>query len=148
MSNIDFHLFTDASNIAVSGYFQGAWFVVPFIGPQSHLISYSINWRELYAILIAAATFGHQWSGKRIMLHCDNQCVVEVLRSGTCKNHLIMDLVRLLFFISAVHDLEVSSCYIRTTDNGIADSLSRLQFSRFFQLAPSANPCMTTPVIV
>ena len=111
------------------------------------LQQYSINWRELFAIVVAAATFGKQWSGKRIMLHCDNQCVVNVISSGTCKSADIMHLVRMLFFISAVNNFEVSCCYISTKANDVADSLSRLQFDRFFALVPSANKQMTYPVL-
>ena len=147
-SSVDLHLYTDASDLAVSGYFQGSWFVIPFTGRLSDLKAHSINWRELYAIVAAAATFGSAWSNKRIMLHCDNQCIVEVVRSGTCKNPQIMDLVRLLFFISATYRFEVSSCYVSTTTNDIADSLSRLQFARFFHLAPQADTQMTTPCTV
>ena len=145
-TNIDLHLFTDASNVAASGYFRGEWFVIPFIGPQLALASYSINWREMYAIVVSAATFGSQWSGQRIMMHCDNQCIVEVVRGGTCKNSLIMDLVRQLFFISATYAFEFSCCYVDTVSNDVADSLSRLQFDRFFSLVPQSNRQMTPPV--
>ena len=124
VSSADLHLFTDASDIAVSGFFQGDWFIVPFTDQFADYKLHSINWRELYAIIVAAATFGPQWRGKRILLHCDNQGVVEVIRSGTCKSPQIMDLVRLLFFIAATYDFEVSSTYVSTTSNAIADSLS------------------------
>ena len=73
---------------------------------------------------------------------------MEVLKSGTCRNDIIMDLVRDLFYISAKHQFEMSACYVNTKANDIADALSRLQFNRFRNLAPSADDNMTMPVFV
>ena len=56
-----------------------------------------------------------------------------------------MKLVRLLFYLSATHQFEFTSSYINTKINAIADSLSRLDFYRFWRLVPSANPRMTMP---
>ena len=145
VSNIELHLFTDSSDQVAAGYFNGAWFIVPFAYEFFELRSTSINWRELFAIVVAAETFGKYWNSKRIMFHCDNMCVVEVIKSGTCRSDRIMDLVHKLFFICAKHDFEVSMC---TKDNDIADALSRLQFERFKWLAPHADKHMTMPVIM
>ena len=145
-SSVDMHIYTDSSDLAAAGYYQGAWFVVPFAGILAPLRDMSINWRELFAIVVAAATFGHQWSSKRILFHCDNMCIVEVLNSGTCKSDPIMDLVRHLFYISAKCSFELSACYVNTKVNDIADSLSRLQFARFRTLAPGADCNMTPPL--
>ena len=147
-SNIDLHLFTDSSDLAAAGYFAGAWFIVPFAHEFLELRNMSINWRELFAIVVAAETFGTRWTGKRIMFHCDNMCVVDVLKSGTCHSERIMDLVRKLFFICARYEFELSTCYVNTKSNDIADALSRLQMDRFRQLAPYADQHMTMPVLM
>ena len=146
LSNVDLHIYTDSSDIAAAGFYDGSWFVVPFTGAFAPLQALSINWRELFAVTVAAATFGHHWSAKRIMFHCDNQSIVDILCSGTSKSDLIMTLVRELFFIAAKYQFEMSACYVNTRDNSVADSLSRLQFTRFQKLAPHADTCMTTPV--
>ena len=73
---------------------------------------------------------------------------MEVVQKGTCRNPLIMDLVRKLFFICALFAFEVSCVYINTKSNDVADSLSRLQFDRFMMLVPDADVNMTYPVIV
>ena len=141
-SNMDMHLYTDASDKAVAGYFNGDWFVLPAT------TSHSINWRELYAIVIAAATFGNQWQGKRIIFHCDNMCVVQVLCSGTSPNRDIMSLVRKLFLLAATYQFECRSIYINTKVNVIADSLSRYNWDLFHQFAPDANSQMSQPVLL
>ena len=147
-SSIDLHLYTDSSDLAAAGYLAGAWFVVPFVHEFAELKHLSINWRELFAIVVAADTFGSQWTGKRIMFHCDNMCIVEVIKNGTCRSDIIMDHVRKLFFICAKFEFEINMCYVNTKVNDIADALSRLQFHRFRQLAPHADQGMTMPVIM
>lgn len=138
--SIDLELFTDASDVAMAGYYHGAWFV-ELVGERQE----SINWREMYAVVQAAATWGAQWAGKRILFHVDNMSVVYILRSGTSKSPALMDLMRILFFIAAKFNFEFSSEYINTHDNTIADSLSRLDFYRFWHLDPNANISMTKP---
>ena len=140
ISNAQLHLYTDASNVAVAGYFNGSWFV-----ELVEDLSASINWRELYAVVLSVATWGEQWAGKRILFHCDNQCVCQILRSGTSRNPALMKLIRQLFFITASYQIEFGSVYINTKVNDIADSLSRLDFSKFWRLVPDAEVVMTTP---
>ena len=135
-------LFTDASDQAIAGYFNRSWFVLPAT------TIHSINWRELYAIVVAAATFGHRWQGRRILFHCDNMCVVNVLCSGTSKNRDIMCLIRRLFHIAATFQFECRAVYINTKVNVIADSLSRYKWELFHELAPHADPRMTKPVLL
>ena len=133
-------LYTDASNTAIGGFYNGHWFV-ELVANLEH----SINWRELYAVVLAAATWGSQWRGKQILFHCDNQCVVEVLRSGTSRSPELMKLIRILFYISATYQFNVSSEYINTKVNLVADSLSRLDFYKFWHLVPDADIVMTQP---
>ena len=65
--------------------------------------------------------------------------VCHILKSGTSKNIQIMTLVRLLFYYCAQYNCVCSAEYISTHDNTLADSLSRLQLSKFRTLAPGAN---------
>ena len=136
-SAMDFY--SDASNVAVAGFWQGDWFV------KLTDLSHSINWRELYAVVLAAATWGEQWAGRKILIHCDNMSVVHVLASGTSKSPDLMVLLRALFYIAAMYQFEFSSQYVNTKLNCVADSLSRLDFYRFWKLVPGANFVMTIP---
>ena len=93
----------------------------------------------MYAVLVAATAWGAQWSRKRLLIHCDNQAVVHVWRSGTSRHKLLMGLVRALFQVAASHNFTVLLQHIQGVDNGIADALSRSQLCRFRTLAPDAD---------
>ena len=83
--------------------------------------------------------WGQQWSGKKLLFHCDNQAVVDIWASGTSRDPLIMHLVRSIFFRAATHHYTVLITHIAGTNNLIADSLSRLQITLFRRLAPTAD---------
>lgn len=137
----DLALFTDASGTLGYGiYYSGHWIADTWPPP---LQGRSIQWKELYPIALACLLWGHSWSGKKILFHCDNQAVVDIWASGTSRDPDIMHLVRSIFFSGATHHFTILVAHITGTDNSIADSLSRLQMVRFHQLAPAADPTPT-----
>ena len=133
----DLELFTDASGSLGFGiFYMGHWISEPW-PPQ--LQDRSIQWKELYPIAIACLIWGQQWSGKKLLFHCDNQAVVDIWASGTSRDPLIMHLVRSIFFSAATHHYTVLVTHIAGTNNSVADSLSRLQITLFRHLAPTAD---------
>ena len=105
----------------------------------------SIQWKELYPIVTAAATWGHLWSTKRILFLCDNEVVVHCLRSGTSHSSDVMDLLRRLFLCAAKFNFTASAKHVPGIHNTIADSLSRFQMQVFRQEAPLADVHPTIP---
>ena len=137
----ELQLFTDASGtLGFGGYWNGAWFSQAW---PPHLLSKPIEWKELYAIVVACETWGSHWSGKRILFHCDNQAIVHVWDSGLSRSPDLMHLVRALFFVAARNNFNVMVRHISGVDNMLADALSRLQLARFRSLAPRADPAAT-----
>ncbi len=126
-----------SGTLGFGGYWNGPWFSQAW---PPHLVTKPIEWKELYAIVIACETWGSQWSGKRILFHCDNQPIVKVWDSGLSRSSDLMHLVRALFFIAAHNNFNAMIRHIRGLDNSITDSLSRLQLARFRSLAPHATP--------
>ena len=131
-----FQLFTDASNHGLGAYWAGHWIHATWTTSQCRR---DIQWRELYAVVAAAHTWGSRWARKWLLIHCDNQAVVDVWRTGTTKHRALMALVRTLFAVAARFNFTVTLQHIQGIDNGIADSLSRSQFHRFCNLAPDAD---------
>jgi hypothetical protein len=138
----DMELYTDASNTGYGAFWAGKWFNTTWAPPQLNL---SIAWRELYAILVACATWGTQWKRLKILFHCDNSAVVQIWQRGSCKCRDLMVLVRTLFFLAAKGEYHVSIAHIPGTQNHIADYLSCFSMQVFWLAAPQADPlpCQT-----
>lgn len=141
-STHELELFTDASKSgfgAVFGvdWFKGSW---PDWWKQQN-----ITFLELYPIVLAVETWGHNWQNKRLILHTDNQALVPVITNQTSKEPLVMKLVRRLVLVCLRYNLVLSAQHIAGIDNGIADALSRFQMERFRELCPRA---CTFPTLV
>ncbi|XP_077997369.1 uncharacterized protein LOC144450599 [Glandiceps talaboti] len=124
-NNVDLHLYTDASDIGygcvygkqtLNGKFTDE---IPGYTPKTH----SINWRELYAIVRAADTWGSNFAGYKILFHCDNSSVVAMIRSGSSRNEKCASLLRKLFYICARDSFLMNAVHIPGYKN--TDALSR-----------------------
>ncbi len=125
-------------------WFQVAWAEWPeFAGAP-------IAAKELLPIIIAAAIWGSSWVGKKVLCHCDNQAVVEVIRGGYCRESAMAHMLRCLFYLEASSDLHLSAVHIPGIDNGVADAISRNNLETFFTLFPQAVqvPCRFPPGLV
>ena len=92
---IDIHLFTNASSSFGYGACWGAkWLQYPW---PSEAIGLSIAVKELVPILMAGVLWGDTWRNKHVLVHCDNQAVVEVVNSSSSKDANLAQLLRYLF---------------------------------------------------
>ena len=138
-------LFTDSSGtIGFGAYCQGEWFNGRWTAAQ---LERSIQWRELYPIVLAAAVWGHRWCTLRIRLLCDNLAIVRCLISGSSHCPHVMSLLRSLFLLTAKYNFTISAQHIPGTHNVIADSLYRFHMQVFRSHAPQASsqPCPLPP---
>jgi hypothetical protein len=146
-NSYDLELYTDASGVGFGGYFHGAWFYGPWPPNLQEVLDsvFSIAFKELYPIVVAAVLFGRDWGQKRLLFHCDNMATVCVLNKGRSDSPAIMQLMRRLALIAAKSNFAYASEHVPGVENQLADSLSRFQLHRFRQLAPQADP-LPTPV--
>ena len=75
---------------------------------------------ELLPVVLAAGTWGHYWSGKMILCHSDNEAVVNMINTGSCKK-----VMHCLFFIEAKLNVTLTARHIPGKYNTDADTLSR-----------------------
>lgn len=106
----------------------------------------SMPFKELYALATAAATWGAQWRGRKILFHSDCQPIVEAWRKGDSKNTQISHLLRTLLFLAATHDFNMNIVHIAGVANVGADLLSRGQVARFLELPGQHDPSPTIPL--
>ena len=116
-----FQLFTDASDQGYGCYWQGHWLQGTWSRQQS---KFHIQWKELFAVVVAAQTWGAQWTRKRLLVHCDNHAVVDIWQADTSRSPALMKLVRSLFFTAAQHNFTLILQHIQGVNNAIADAPS------------------------
>ena len=126
-------LYTDASDVGYGALFGSKWFAESF--SDADLVR-SITYRELYAIVIACATWSADLVSRRLLVHCDNLAVVEIVNTGSCKCREIMCLVCGLFSICVKYNFDIKLQHIPGVNNIAADSLSRLDLGHFFRENP------------
>ncbi|XP_069120279.1 uncharacterized protein [Argopecten irradians] len=136
-------LFTDASaSIGFGAVFKDEWLYGVW---APNITKPHINALELYPIVAAIYTWGHQVENTAIWLFTDNMSLVSVLNSQSSRDPVIMTMVRALVLKCLHHNILIKAQHIEGRKNILADALSRLQIKRFKELLPSANP-QPTPV--
>ncbi|XP_067283608.1 uncharacterized protein [Pseudorasbora parva] len=139
----DLPLFTDAApSVGFGGFYKTHWFAStwpPELSMSNQQTASSALF-ELYPIIVAAHLWGHEWSSKNIVMHCDNLATVHCINKGLSKSPKIMPLLRRLTWLSACNQFTFKAVHIPGHQNQIADALSRLLFQKFRALAPEADP--------
>ena len=94
----------------------------------------SIEFLELYAVTIGVKLWLKNYPNRRITLFCDNDSAVRMInrQSSRCRN--CMKLIRVITRESLIHNSRVYAKHVKGVDNGISDSLSRMNFKKFREL--------------
>ena len=133
----DLRLYTDAAKgKGLGAVFGKAWIQAAW--PPTWL-DIDIDFKELFAIVAAAFTWGHLWGGKRVVFVTDNKPITQIWASGSTPAPNLMVLIRKLFIFAARNQFLVSFKHIYGIYNHAADALSRFQVSRFRQVMPDAE---------
>ena len=137
---VDAHeqVYSDASGSWGCGAYQDPyWFQLEW---SPRLLQLPIAVKQLIPVVLAAATFGHRWSGKGVKFVMDNAAVVEVIKVTYSKELHMMHLIRLLVFFAVKFDFWFTATHIPGKLNTLADALSRNNKDLFFSQAPQAAP--------
>jgi hypothetical protein len=92
-----------------------------------------INWKEMYAVLYAFLMWHPHWENGELLVHCDNDTVVDAINKRSIRGPTITPLQTLLL-IAALFNITISAIWIPTASNSIADALSRHDFKRLANL--------------
>ncbi len=116
-SPIDINLFTDAApSIGFGGFYQGRWFASPWPAqlkdlPQSSALA------EFYLLVVAAFLWGNEWSSKCILVHCDNEAVVQCVNKGRSHFPALSPFLRLLKWIAACDQFVIVARHVAGSEN-------------------------------
>lgn len=68
------------------------------------------------------------FKGLKVTFVIDNLQVFYMIRTGRSVNKTCMHWLRQIFWLCAFNDMEITSEYIPSADNVVADTLSRLDY--------------------
>ena len=133
----DLEVTSDASGAIGYGAFIGRnWFNGTWWTSQ---VEFSIAYKELFPIVIAAHIWGNSWEGKLVCFRSDNEAVVSIVNTRTSRVPCIMKLVRSLLMCAARFGFSFNAQHIPGLQNQIADALSQFNWQEFRHRAPEAN---------
>ena len=129
---IDFY--TDASGaIGFGGVCESSWcygyWEADFLAAKP-----SIEFLELYAVLMGVLLWIDRYQNRRVILFCDNQAVVSMINNTISSCRRCMVLIRLLVLKSMQSNVRIFANYVDTKSNFRADMLSRGKIRQFKQL--------------
>ena len=143
--NPQIEIWSDASGgWGCAAIWDGQWFQIQW-SDFPNFADTMIAAKELLPIVVAAAVWGRYWAGCTVRCMCDNEAVVSVIRTGSCKEGHMAHMLRCLFFLEARFGFVVVSAHVPGSFNTWADALSRNHLDVFHSLAPQASP---TPIHV
>ena len=147
---LDFYVDASKSEIlGFGGYSDSDWMQQRWGEGFIRIYDPSIEYLELYALTAAVVAWIHKFANRRIILFTDNESVKFMLNnnSSSCRNCMV--LIRIIVLQSLIHNVRIYGKHVFSEENGIADSLSRFQHSRFKKLTKKRGLRMTvkpTPV--
>ena len=104
VSASDINFFTDASDKGLGCVFVNKWIILEW---KHGWGVYHINIRELFAIWVALFTWGDELVNKQVEIHTDSLSMTLVWKTGTCKDKVVMKLVRALFLFAAKRNINI-----------------------------------------
>ena len=120
--------YIDASLTGLGGFWSGQAYATPISGFSA--LDLGIVHLEMVNIIIALKLWGSAWSGKHVIIHCDNWAVVQSVQKGNSKDKFLQLCLRNIWLLIAFHDIDLELRHIKGVDNIIADTLSRIYSSK------------------
>ena len=141
------NVYSDASGLFGCGAFvaNGAWFSVRW---PTCWLSVDISAKELLPVVLAAACWGHIWSGHHIQFNVDNIAVVKVVNRLNADSPHLCQLLHCLQFYSALYKFTFSAKHIPGVNNTAADALSRGNIPLFRSLFPQVPQYLIPPALL
>lgn len=85
-----------------------------------------INWKETLALLPAVEKWAPYFANKTVHVYSDNLCAVRTINKGSCKNPVVMESLRSVFWYSVRYNFRIVCHWYPGIRNVLADRVSRL----------------------
>ena len=126
LTSYDLCMSSDASGFACAAVFKNEWFVIEFTDDWK---KFSIEFLELYPIVVAINVFGRQMCNRHVTFFCDNKPVTYIINKQSSPKKDIMVLIRNMVMTCMQYNIVFRCEHLKGCDNDLPDKLSRLQIS-------------------
>lgn len=99
--------------------------------PHNWKANREISFFEFFPIVVGLSMWYHTLRNKRVLFMTDNESVVHVINKQTSRDTYLLSLIRKMVLICLRNNILFRPKHIPGIKNGLADSLSRLQVSKF-----------------
>lgn len=143
MSNEVLQLFTDSSGNSELGsgaYFNGRWaqFQWPSEWKNSFVLR-NLSLLELIPVVLALYLWAPHLKTKKYSVQHRKYGFSKCVKKRTSKDKLVMKLLRPLVLLTMLNDIQFKAIHFSSSENSIADAISRFQLQRFRALGPQAD---------
>ncbi len=133
----DVTIFTDASGSwGCGGHWEDKWFQCQW---SEDWRDKGISVKEMLPVVLACAVWGNRWTQQCVLVRTDNESVVHIIRSRTCKDARTLHLLRCLQFFVAAFQMHLRIEHVAGVLNVTADALSRNLMHVFRDQRPAAD---------
>lgn len=123
---------SDACLEGCGGFWNGNFFHSLFpayiLSKQLH-----IGALEMLALVVCVHLWGNYFKHKRIIVLCDNMSVCIAINSGKTRCTVLQSCLREICFVAAVNEFEIKAQYLKSSENRLADHLSRWHKHEFHE---------------
>ena len=138
-------MFTDASDKAAAAIYGQKWTVLEFSKENAWMAKKSIQWRELFAVILALSTFGALLQDSDLVMQIDNQSMQLAILSGKSSEPELMGMIRSLYYYTSIYNINYTTLHLFSAENSAADAASRLDLYRLKLALPDMETCMSKP---
>ena len=104
--------------------------------PFFHEQSPSIDFLELYAVIVAVFAWTSNLANKHVVVFSNNTPTVAVINDKLASSPNLMHLIRFFVLHCMLNNITVQARYVPGKFNKISDALSRFQFQKFSRATP------------
>ena len=99
----------------------------------------SIEFLELYALVVGVFLWSDKPANQRVVVLCDNISAVHMVNNSSSSCKYCMILIRMLVLRGLIHNTGVFARHIEGRKNILSDNLSRMRLDLFRKNAPVHN---------
>ena len=124
---------TDTCLTSLGGWSHGSYFRGDFPDWILSNSSVHINELEIMAIIVGLKIWGEKCRNRNCLIYCDNKVTVDVINSGSAKNHFTQACLREICYLTAKLNAMIKVVHLEGISNRIPDSLSRWNLGKKYQ---------------